>query len=624
MMRIGWLFGALVAAFALAVWACQSPAPVPASAPATAFSAERAMADVREIAQRPHPVGSADHARVEAWLTGRMTALGLSPSVQTGPLAPDSVKRLERWDLPSGPEIEARNLVGIMPGRDPALPAVLVMAHYDSSAKSPGAADDGTGVAAVLEAVRALKARGPLDRDLIVLMTDGEELGLDGARVFFSDHPWRERVGAVVNLEARGGGGRAMMFETGKGNVETIALFARAAPHVTGGVTSNALAVFVYELMPNGTDFTINKDRGVGGLNFAFIGRPDQYHAATSTPEALDIGSVQHLGSQALESLDALTHARVLPKAGDDAVYADLFGRVILSHSPGMGWLLLALALGLAGFAGWRARSHAGLELKDVGRGAVDGVWFLTAGFVLTHAVRLLAGPIMSRPQSPATYYDLLERMPWMEAATALTVLALVLALLAGRSRTDRRIMAGLMAVATLVVLMFEGLNNVIVLGAGVAATALSFFPGLASRSTWGGWLGLIALVLGIGFVAQMLAPTTAFLFLWPALLAGVVAAAAAWFDPGLTRPRSLVPATIAAALGAGWLMSLAHPVFLGIGMDLPGVLALLALIGLIFIRPLSPETGAARPLMIAAVVVLMVAAGLSAYAQHAEPPAVE
>ena len=44
MMRIGWLLGALVAAFALAVWASQSPAPVPASAPATEFSAVRAMA----------------------------------------------------------------------------------------------------------------------------------------------------------------------------------------------------------------------------------------------------------------------------------------------------------------------------------------------------------------------------------------------------------------------------------------------------------------------------------------------------------------------------------------------------------------------------------------------------
>lgn len=624
MMRIGWLSGALVAAFALAVWACQTPAPLPASAPATAFSAARAMNDVRVIAERPHPVGSADHARVETWLTGRMAALGLSPQVQTGPLSPDSVKRLERWDLPSGPEIEARNLVGILPGRNPALPAVLVMAHYDSSARSPGAADDGAGVAAVLEAVRALKVRGPLDRDLIVLMTDGEELALDGARVFFSDHPWRERVGAVVNLEARGGGGRAMMFETGKGNAETIGLFARVAPKVTGGVTSNALAVFVYELMPNGTDFTISKDRGIGGLNFAFIGRPEQYHAAASTPQALDVGSVQHIGSQALEVLDSLTHARVLPAAGGDAVYADLFGLFILSHSTGMGWLVLALALGLAGFAGWRARSQAGLEWADIGRGAIDGAWFLTSGLVLTHAVRLMAGPIKSRPQSPTTYYDLLERMPWMEAATGLTVLALVLMLLAGRGRLDRRIMAGMMAVATVAVAALEGFDNVLVLGAGVIAAGLSMVPALASRSTWGGWLGLIALILGLGLGAQILAPTTAFLFLWPALLAGTVAAAAAWFDPGLTRPKSLAPIAVAAALGAGWLMSLAHPVFLGIGMDLPGVLALLALISLIFIRPLSPETGTARPLLVLAGVILLGAAGLSAYAQYAEPAAVE
>ena len=69
-----------------------------------------------------------------------------------------------------------------------------------------------------LGALRAIKARGPADRGLIVLLTDAEELNLDGARTFFSEHPLRHRVGAVVNLEARGGGGRALMFETGPGN----------------------------------------------------------------------------------------------------------------------------------------------------------------------------------------------------------------------------------------------------------------------------------------------------------------------------------------------------------------------------------------------------------------------
>src|SRR5690606_41744050 len=116
-------------------------------------------------------------------------------------------------------------------------------------------------------------------------------------------------VGAVVNLEARGGGGRAMMFETGPGNAETIDLYARATRAATGGPSSNALAVFVYRLMPNGTDFTIPARRGVAGINLAFIGRPALYHSPEATPEALDQGSVQHIGSQALETADALLRA---------------------------------------------------------------------------------------------------------------------------------------------------------------------------------------------------------------------------------------------------------------------------------------------------------------------------
>ena len=397
-MRLFWLIGSLALALLIAVLTLQVPAPVGADAPATAFSAERAMVDVRAIARRPHPIGSPDHARVRALLLQRMAALGLQTSTQSGPLSPRAVQRLER-EGGSANGLEVTNLVGVLPGRDPRLPAVALMAHYDTVPDSAGAADDTAGVAAILEAVRALRARGPADRTLVVLFTDGEELNLDGARAFWGDHPLRDRIGAVVNVEARGGGGRAMMFETGRGNAETIALFARAGVRATGGVSSNSLAVFVYELMPNGTDFTIPKDRGVQGINLAFIGRPEQYHAA-STPDALDVGSVQHIGSQTLETADALLRAPALPTASANLVYADLFGRLIVGHPPVWGWALLALALlGLAA-AVWRARARAGLTFADVGRGAVDGLWFLSTGLVLTQVVRLLAGPMSGRAES--------------------------------------------------------------------------------------------------------------------------------------------------------------------------------------------------------------------------------
>ena len=617
-MRLLWLVGSLALALLIAVLTLQTPRPAPAGAPPTAFSTARAMADVREIARRPHPVGSADHARVRAYLLQRMSALGLQTETQDGPLSPAAVQRLDRDGRPSG-GIGLTNLIGVLPGRDPRLPAVALMAHYDTVPDSAGAADDSAGVAAILETVRAIRARGPADRTLVVLLTDGEELNLDGARIFWGGHPLRDRIGTVVNLEARGGGGRAMMFETGRGNAQTIDLFARAGTRATGGVSSNSLAVFVYELMPNGTDFTIPRERGLQGINLAFIGRPAQYHAAASTPAALDQGSVQHIGSQALEMADALLRGPALPAATQNLVYADLFGQVIVGHAPAIGWGLLGLAFLGLGAALARARSHAGLTFADVGRGMVDGLWFLSTGLVLTQTVRLLAGPLSSRADSADAYYTLLARLPWMEAGVALAVLALTLALLGGRARPDRRVVAGAVGAATVLALLLGGIN-VIVIAAAVVSIGLSLVPTLAARSTWGGWTGLIGLILIIATAAQAAAPEAAFLFVWTGLLAALTAAVAAFADPGLTRPQSLVPIAVAAVLGGGWIAGLSHTVFLGIGMDLPGVLALMGLLVLMFVRPLSPERATARALLMAALAVLLIGGGLSFAARTAEP----
>ncbi len=618
-MRLIWLTGVLGLALLIAVLSLQSPAPAAATAPATAFSAGRAMADVREIARRPHPVGSPDHARVQALLLQRMTALGLQTSIQTAPMSRAAIARLGVMggDAPAA-NFSAANLIGVLPGSDPALPAVALMAHYDTVRKSPGAADDTTGVAAVLEAVRALEARGRRARTLVVLFTDAEELNLDGAHNFWGGHPLRDHIGAVINLEARGGGGRAMMFETGDGNASTIALFSRAGVRATGGVTSNSLAVFVYGLMPNGTDFTVSRERGAQGINLAFIGRPAQYHSPSSTPAALDQGSLQHIGSQALEMSDALLRAPGLPKATANTVYADVFGRVVIRHAPPVGWLLLALAAVLAGFAGWTAWRKAGLDAIDVGRGMIDGLWFLTTAVVLTQAMRVMAGPMAP---SSGGYYVLLARLPWMEAGAALAVLAAGLLLIGGRARPDRRWLAGGIAVVGLLALALGGINPVVI-GAGVLAVGLSLAPGLAARTVWGGWLGLVALVLVLGVAAQAVAPEAAFLLIWPAVLAAAVAALVAILDPALLGPKSLVPVAVVGVVGAGWLAGMAHPVFLGIGMDLPGVLAAIGLLILILLRPLSPERGFVRVVLVAAAAALIAGAGLSVAARFAEPMA--
>ena len=618
MMRWALFLGSLAVALLIGVWALQVPSARGLDTPDREFSAARAMIDVRQIAIRPHPVGSADHARVRAHVFDRMTALGLDPSLQSGALSPQAVNSLTRWGGdPAAAGNQAVNIVGVLPGRNPALPAVLMMAHYDSAWDSPGAADDASGVAAILESVRAIKTRGALERTLVVLITDAEELNLDGARIFFSEHPLRDRIGAVVNLEARGGGGRAFMFETGRGNAETVGVYAQAARRADGGPASSSLAVFVYENMPNGTDFTIPKNRGVGGMNFAFIGRPSQYHSPTSTPDNLDQGALQHIGSQALEAADALLRGPALPAAGRNSVYSDILGLGVISHAPGMGWILLALTAALGGFAAWGARHATGLKAADVGRGMLSGVWVLAMGIVVAHGVRVLAGPLSSRAESADVYYTLLRRLPWMEAGTGLAMAAVALALLAGREALGPKLLAGVVVLAFAASLILGGFDPV-VLGAGILALGLSVWSKSAPRTVWGGWMGLIALTFLLGCVAQAAAPEAALILIWPSLLAAFVATGVALLGARLEKPRALIPAALATAVGGAWILTLSHQVFLGVGMDLPGALALMTVLVLLFLRPLAPK--ASGTLAAAAAVCLILACGLSLTARFAEP----
>ncbi len=619
MNRIVLLVAALGLALAVAVAASHTPDPAPADAPDTAFSAERAMVDVREIAQRPHPTGSQDNARVRAYLTGRMDELGLDPSEQAGALSERSVERLARWGDEQAAERQITNLIGVLPGRDREGPAVLLMAHHDTVWDSPGAADDSTGVAAILEALRAIQARGPAERDLIVLFTDAEELGLDGMRLFLDEHPLARRVGMVVNLEARGGGGRASMFETGPGNAQTVRAFTRAMDRVEGGANSNSLAVLVYENMPNGTDYTLARERGIAGVNLAFIGRAHQYHDPASTPEALDQGSVQHIGEKALEAADHFIRADALPAATNNAVYSDVLGLFFIQYAPWVGWLVLAAAGGLLIVAVWRGRKVGAVTFAGMGLGALGGLWLAISGVVLATAMRGLAGPSMSRAGSPELYYAMLRRLPWLEAGVVLGLLAAAL-ILFGSAQGRRRLVAGALILATIAVLTLYEFSWIILV-LGLIAVGGALYSGWMKAARFSAWTGLIALLLGLGVAVQALAPTAAFLIAWPVLGAALAAALGGLIDPRLERHISLWPAVIVTAVLGGWLFALGHWTFLGVGMDLPGVLALIALMAAMLARPLAPTSRRGLEILaVLAAVALIAGAGLALGARIIEP----
>ncbi len=144
----------LILAIILAIAAIQKsgpPAVVGAGAPAMDFSAARAMPDLREIAARPHPLASAENARVRGYLMKRLAELGVAPEIQTATVARTNPSGLRTF-------ASVNNIVARIPG-SASTGAIMLVAHYDSVPSGPGAGDDSAAVAAILETVRALKSR---------------------------------------------------------------------------------------------------------------------------------------------------------------------------------------------------------------------------------------------------------------------------------------------------------------------------------------------------------------------------------------------------------------------------------------------------------------------------------
>src|SRR5690349_4477756 len=144
-------------AAALVVWWWLSlspgarPDPLPATASAQEFSAERALAIVSQIAQKPHPLESAEHDRVRDYVRAELAALGLDSTIQSG------TGSVSRGTFHASHTVE--NIVARLPGSANSR-AVMLVSHYDSVRAGPGAGDDGHAVAVLLETLRALRS-GP-------------------------------------------------------------------------------------------------------------------------------------------------------------------------------------------------------------------------------------------------------------------------------------------------------------------------------------------------------------------------------------------------------------------------------------------------------------------------------
>lgn len=337
------------------VWtilAMQPPAPLPATAPETDFSATRAFAHVREIGREPHAMGTQAHASVRSYLLDQLRALNLETVVQETTV---SHRR-------GGSVGYVFNLIGRLRGQktDKAGPreagprkAVLMLAHYDSQPNARGAADDGSSVAAILETARALQKGPALQNDVIFLLTDGEEYGLYGAQAFVR-HPWAKEVGFVMNLEARGIRGPSMTFEISSENGWAVNALAQA-PYPL----ASSLMYEVYRILPNSTDFTVFRDAGYSGLNSAYIDGFVHYHKLTDSPQNLDRGTLQHHGSNLVALTRYVGNQSLDQTKAPDKVFFNTVGFHFVQYPLWLNWVfvgLLTLVLVLTAVVGSRRK----------------------------------------------------------------------------------------------------------------------------------------------------------------------------------------------------------------------------------------------------------------------------
>jgi hypothetical protein len=231
--------------------------------------------------------GSEGLARAADWIEGRLEELGLAPAFSAG----------YRQVFEDDEERPWVNLAAVQ-GKGPR--HVLLGAHYDhlgidaEGRIHPGADDNASGVAAVLEAARIL-ADDPPGAAIVFVFFAAEEEGLLGSR-WYVDHPALPLASciAMVNLDTVGRLAEGGLTVFG---AETSPTWGRVLPGVGLGF---GLEPDLPPSDPGGSDQIAFVEKGVAAVQL-FTGAHADYHRPTDTLDKIDRGGVATVGAFAAE-----------------------------------------------------------------------------------------------------------------------------------------------------------------------------------------------------------------------------------------------------------------------------------------------------------------------------------
>jgi len=261
-------------------------------------------------------VGDPGHDAARTFLLARMRELGLAPYAGAFELPYDTAEHGRRT-----------NLVGVVPGRDPSLPPILLGAHYDTCGVQPGADDNAAAVAAVLAAVPGLRAARPV-RSVVVALFDAAEpplyLGPDMGSIRFYEQQRTGPIGAAIVLDLVGHrvpvpGVEDLLFVLG----------AESGPDVAAAVGAAAVPATVRVLpvphrhAPDLSDHAVFREHGHQFLFLSCAHGPD-YHAVTDTADKVDCEKLAGVSGYVTALVRELDGAPLGPAAEQDTVALEL------------------------------------------------------------------------------------------------------------------------------------------------------------------------------------------------------------------------------------------------------------------------------------------------------------
>ncbi|MDH4164324.1 MAG: M20/M25/M40 family metallo-hydrolase [Nitrospirota bacterium] len=234
-------------------------------------------------------VGTPELDKAGQYIADRFESAGLMPGGSRG--------WFQEWTDPDL-KVRMRNVVGILPGRNQELAgqSVVIGAHYDHLGAGgpgaykenqgrvhPGADDNGSGVAALLELVHVMTLDPTPERSIIFVAFTGEEAGRKGSRYFVANmagHPPSKCVG-MINLDTVGRLGKGRLIVLGEGSArEWPQIFQEAGKAAQIGVVGNSAAL-------DASDQVSFHEAGVPAVQL-FSGPHPDYHRPSDTAEKID------------------------------------------------------------------------------------------------------------------------------------------------------------------------------------------------------------------------------------------------------------------------------------------------------------------------------------------------